>query len=169
MAVLRNVKVIWASIQAPNTKFEHEWSVDAIVTEEQAKELQAAAKKVNPKGIKFGKTDDGAILFSVKRKVNKFNGDENKAPVCVGTEKGIDGRLLPVTDLVGNGSLCNVQYNMYEWDNQFGKGVGLDFKGLQVLELVSYGAQDGDEFDSDEESSPEAPGKDDFDDFDDDI
>ena len=169
MSVLREVKVLWTSIQAPDTKFEHVWRTDVIVTQEQADILQAEAKAVNPKGIKFRKGDNGEIIFRVKRKVQKATGDENKAPVCRGTKRDeLTNELETIKALVGNGSLCNVQYNFYHWDNSFGDGVNADFCGLQVLELVSYGVADGDEFDEVATTSkPEAPkeskGDDDYD------
>jgi len=169
MSVLRNVKVLWTSIQAPDTKFEHVWRTDVIVSKEQANALQAEAKAVNPKGIKFRKGENGEIIFRVKRKIVKATGVENKAPVCQGTKKNeLTGQLNTIKALVGNGSLCNVQYNFYHWDNSFGDGVNADFCGLQVLELISYGVVDGDEFDEVEASSkPEAPepskGDDDYD------
>ena len=49
---------------------------------------------------------------------------------------------------VGNGSKVKVHYN--EWESTWNGTVykGLDFKGMQVLELVEYGVADGDEFDA---------------------
>lgn len=148
MALLNNVSVLWTSIQAPDTKFDHVWRTDAVITQEQADTLQAEAKKVNPKGIKFRKGDNDEIIFRVTRKVNRADGGTNDAPKCVSTERGSDGKPLPFTELVGNGSICNIQYSFYNWENSFGNGCGVDFKGLQVVDLVSYGAPDGDEFEA---------------------
>lgn len=147
MAILENVRVQWTAIQAPDTTFEHVWQTDAILTKEQADELQKQAKAINAKGIKFKKTDDGHFTYRFKRSVMKKDGSgENPAPKCVGTKKGIDGKLEPFTELVGNDSICNIQYSFYEWSNKFGNGVSADFKGLQVVKHVPYGVGDGDEF-----------------------
>ena len=75
----------------------------------------------------------------------------------------LTGDLVKITDLVGNGSVCNVQYSLFKWGpNKFGSGIGIDFKGLQVLSLVSYGAADGDEFGEEEVvDTPASKAKDD--------
>jgi len=172
MAVLKNVQVRWAQIQAPDTRYDPQWSVDALLTKEQAKAISDAAKKVHKKGVKIKKDDDGQLYYKFSRKVDKADGSgENKAPRC------IDGQKNPVTDLIGNGSLCNIQYSVFPWDNKFGTGVGIDFAGIQVLELVSFGGDadefgvegeaEGDEFDS-SPTTPTAPaeGSEDYDDDD---
>ena len=140
MAILNNVKVNWASVHKPNTQFEPAWEVQAILTKEQAAELQAAAKKINPKGIKIKKDDDGTLSFRFKRAVTRKDGKgENEAPIV------IDANKEPFTKLIGNGSVCNIKYAFIPWNNKFGNGVTTDFKGIQVVELVEFG--DNEDFD----------------------
>lgn len=142
MSVLKNVPVRWVQIQSPDTRYDHQWSLDALLTKEQAKKLSAEAKAVHSKGVKIKKDDDGQLFFKFSRKVNKSDGSgENSQPVC------IDGHKTPLTCLIGNGSVCNIQYNVFSWANKFGEGAGIDFMGMQVLDLVSFGGSDGDEFD----------------------
>lgn len=168
MSVLKNVKVEWASIQECDRKFQPVYRVDCIVSDEQMDEIQEAAKKLSSKGIKFRKNDNGDNVFRVKRNEMRADGSLNKKPVCKGTVKSeLTGQLEDITALVGNGSLCNVQYNLYAWENSFGSGVNADFNGMQVLDLVSYGAADGDEFGEEEGStSSSKPSSPDFDDDD---
>jgi hypothetical protein len=52
---------------------------------------------------------------------------------------------------VGNGSDVRVQYNEYEGENKYGPYKGLDLQAVQVLELVPYKSQDGEELLSDGE------------------
>lgn len=140
MAQLNNVPVQWCSIQAADTQFEPQWCVEAILTEGQAATLVAESKKFNSKGIKI-KNKDGVLSYRFTRRVLRGDGDgENTAPKCV------DAANTPLNKLVGNGSICNIQYSFFGWDNKFGNGVKSDFKGLQVLDLVSYGEADGDSF-----------------------
>ena len=52
---------------------------------------------------------------------------------------------------VGNGSKVRVQYNEYSGEGKFGPYVGLDLQAVQVIDLVAYKSQDGDELLSDGE------------------
>ena len=47
--------------------------------------------------------------------------------------------------LVGNGSKVRVQYRPWQTINSYGTFKGLDLQAMQVLELVEYGGQDGEE------------------------
>jgi hypothetical protein len=150
MAILRNVPVSWASVQKPNVMFEPCWEIQVTLTSEQAKELVAESKGVNPKGIKVKNEDDGTKTFRFRRKVAKSDGSgENKPPVVCGP-LGKDDKF---DKLIGNGSICNIQYGFAAYDNKFGKGVVTDLKGVQVLVHVPFGVQDGDEFGSADPSS----------------
>ena len=148
MAVILG-EVEWASIQAPNTKFEPCWTIDVLIDAKQAKAYVAESKKVNSAGAKPKKEADGRYRIKIARDVSRSKGDgDNPAPVVR------DKRNRNMTALVGNGSICKVQYRFYEWKNSYGTGVGADLKGVQVLELVEYGEPDGDEF-ADEDSDNE--------------
>lgn len=137
-------KALWASIQTPNTKFDPVYQIDLVIEDKQV----AGAKKA---GLKIKKTDDGNVV-RFRRPQFRSSGEENKKPVVV------DGSNKQLTSLVGNGSLVNVQFSVYEYDNQFGKGTGSDLQGVQVLELVSYTSEDGGEFEvEDTEFEAEKP------------
>jgi hypothetical protein len=142
MALFKNVEVLWANVLTPNTKFQPEWQVTALLDQDQFDILQEEAKKLYPKGLgKVKPNEDGFYEVKVKRRVAKADGTgDNAMPVC------IDANRKQFDKNIGNGSICNVQYSVYYYDNKFGKGIGLDFKGIQVLEHVPYGIQDGEEF-----------------------
>lgn len=122
----------WASVQAPNTTFEPVYTIDLAVTDEVASDL----KKM---GLN-GKTTEEGKLFKFKRKQFRQDGTENNKPVIR------DAANQPFSDLIGNGSEVIVQFSTYEWTNKFGKGIGADLQGVQVIELVPYRTGDGDEF-----------------------
>jgi hypothetical protein len=140
MPVLRNVKVSWASVQKPNIQFEPAWEVRVHLTPELAKQLQAEAKAIHKKGIKLTTEDNGELTFRFRRRVARPDGTENKPPVC------FDKNKQPFSKLIGNGSICDVQYSFTPYDNKFGSGVTNDFKGIMVKELIAYGEQDGEGF-----------------------
>jgi hypothetical protein len=151
MAILRNVPVQWASVTKPNIQFEPAWEIQVTLTTEQAKELVAEAKAINPKGIKIKNEDDGTKTYRFKRKVKKADGvTENKAPVVCGP----GGKDDVFDKLIGNGSICNIQYGFAAYDNKFGKGVVSDLKGVQVIVHVPFGVQDGDEFGATDSTPP---------------
>lgn len=152
----------WASIQQPNTKFDHVWSIDVVVDMETAKRLKA-------EGLPVKKDKDGDIIIKCKKKVFRKDGSKNQPP------RVVDGNKEPLMDLVGNGSKVNVQYQPYEWNFAGNSGIGAGLVAVQVLELVPFEGA-GDEFDAvgdtkvvqqDGGSSGSSDGG--LDDFDDDI
>ena len=164
MPVLKNVKVSWASVQKPNIMFEPAWEIQVHLSDEQAKDLQAEAKAILPKGIKIKVDDNGEKTFRFRRKVARADGQgENKPPVVC----GMGGKDDVFEDLIGNGSICNVQYVLVKYDNpKFGKGITTDLKGVQVVHHVPFGVQDGDEFGSAAKESTSTKDDDSFDDGD---
>jgi hypothetical protein len=148
MAVLKGVEVMWACVQVPNTKFnsEGEWSIDVVkLTPEHVIQLQTDAKAADPKGCKIKNEDDGTKSFKFKRKC--FRADKlTKEPVPNDKPKVLDAQGNEVKTLVGNGSICDVQYAFVPYDNKFGKGVTTDLKAIKIISLVAFGAADGDEF-----------------------
>ena len=149
MSILRSVPVKWAFVNKPSVKFEHCYEVQVTLTDEQAKALIEESKLVDPKGkgIKLKKDDDNNYIYRFKRRVERADGTLNKVPVAVDK----DGRT-PFTANIGNGSVCNVQYVFVKYDHpKFGVGVTNDFKGIQVLQHVAFGEDDGEGFDNEEE------------------
>lgn len=157
MAVLKEVEVRWAQVLTPDTRFEPVWTIEAILTEDHKDQLIAESKSVDPKGkgVKIKEDDNGNPIFRFRRKVNKADGSGENQPPLVCGPGGKDDKW---DKLIGNGSICNIQYRAVPYENKFGKGVILDLKGVQVVHHVPYGAQDGDEFEAvDTPSKPRTP------------
>ena len=136
MPVLSNAKVNWAKIQEPERHAEYgdSWSVEVVLSPAQVQQLTTdglEAKIDDQKGK--DKTPTGHKIIRLKRKTQgnrKAGGTFDKQqPKCVDSVK------QPFTDLIGNGSVCNVAYNVVK--SNF--GISADFAGIQVLELVSFG------------------------------
>lgn len=129
MAVLRNVKVNWASVQTPNTQFEPCWEIQAVFNSDAQKdEFLAESKKIDPKGkgVKIKEDNDGNFVFRFRRKVERADGKGENSPPLVCGPKGKDD---PFDAMIGNGSVCNIQYAFLPYSNKFGKGVTVDLKG----------------------------------------
>lgn len=161
MAVIQG-KVKWASVQSPNETYEPAWQVDVVL------EDMEEAKALREQGLNVKKDKDGDVILKLKQSVYRKDGvTRNKAPRVVDADKEV------FLDLIGNGSLCNVQYNVRPWEYKGKTGVAGDLRAVQVLELVPYDNADKDEFDvveggTQEAQAPaatEAPA----DDFDDDL
>jgi len=147
MAVIKG-KVMWAQVQQPDTKFEHMWHVTVLLeTKEQQDQIINDSKATDPKGkgVKLKEDDNGVKIYRFKRKVHKADGSgENPKPlVC-----GLGGKEDIFDKLIGNGSVCNIQYRFVPYNNKFGSGVTCDLQAIQVLEHIPFGEQDGDAFES---------------------
>lgn len=134
--LLKNVKVRWVFVNhlanTEHKKFKNCWSVTVMLNDEQVKTLEN-------QGLTVMTNDEGESFIRFRRnEVQVSSGKNNEKPVCVMS----DGRT-EYKGMVGNGSVCNVQYRVYEWDGD----IYSDFMGLQVLSLVEYGNTDGSEFD----------------------
>ena len=120
----------WASVTSPNTTFEPVYTVNLVITEDEADRLRS-------EGIKVIDKDEGPTVV-IKRKVNGPNGMIRKAP------KLIDRNRQELNCKIGNGSRVKVQYKPWEVNRSGSTYKGLDFQGMQVLDLITY-AVDGDE------------------------
>lgn len=121
----------WASVTSPNTTFEPVYTVNLVLNDNDADRLRS-------EGIRVVDKDEGPTVV-IKRKVNGPNNMVRRAP------KLIDRNRNPLDCKIGNGSRVKVQYKPWEVERNGQTFKGLDFQGMQVLELVTYEV-DGDEF-----------------------
>ena len=143
MAVLEGT-AYWASVLAPNTKFEPTYSVNLIVDREIIEEYKS---KGFTKQVK--EMEDVGTALVIKRKVNwkdKKTGQIHTRPA----PRLFDKAKQPLDCQVGNGSRVKVQFR--EWESVDGEWTGLDFQAMQVLDLVEYSSTspDGAEFEVEE-------------------
>ena len=142
MAILEG-KAYWASVTTPNTTFEPVYTVDLVVSDDIADDFNSRGFRVKNLTIKNedGTEDSVGRAVVIKRKVNGANGMVRPAPKLFDKDKN------PLDTIVGNGSTVRVQYNEWETENKYGQFKGLDFQAMQVVDLVSVKAGDGDELD----------------------
>jgi hypothetical protein len=124
MAVLEG-HAYWSFVTTPNTKFTPCYSVNLVVDPEIAEDFRS-------RGFPVKDMDEGPALI-IKRKVNGPNGMVREAPELLDRYKN------KIDVAVGNGSRVKVLFK--EWDTKWNGTVykGLDFKAMQVLDLVEYG------------------------------
>lgn len=166
----------WAFVQSP--KKEHTtkkgqiipsvYTLDLILDVKTAKELKAKGFKVKKieKEIK-GIPDAVGKPFLQIKKPAMYEGIPTDPPEVV------NGKLQPMTKLIGNGSEVNVIFAAREWEAFGQKGVSAKLRKVQVIKLVEYaGAEDLEEFEEiegfEEEEKPKVKKKsDEFDELDD--
>lgn len=133
MAIIRNARVSWVKCDPnhPDPGFDGDspaWSLDY---ENPTDEVKAIWKEHNLGGLKQRK-DTGEDYILIKRKATPFkNGDVKPSPTVV------DGHLKPLDpNLIGNGSIVNIQYSIYPWKFNTKTGESADLSGIQVINLV---------------------------------
>lgn len=133
MAKLENVEVMWACVHEVN-EMSGKYQIDAV--------------NLSPKQAKAFK-DAGVTVTTCDRDENnrgKFVTLKSTKPVKV-----VDMGKNEITDLIGNGSICNIAWNPFDWKFKGKSGTSAGLQALQVKDLVSY-AGGVDEFDAEEES-----------------
>ena len=117
--ILNNCKVKWAHVHEPDSRFPPpSWSVNIYLDPDQ---LTAVAKE----GVPF-KTDDDGPYIQAKRKTKNQKGSDVKPP------RVVDMMKKPFTEEIGNGSICNVIVQPYDWTFGGKKGRGMWLDAIQV-------------------------------------
>ena len=99
--VLSGCPVKWAHLINPDTKYDHKWSVDAYLSDDDAKELKSI-------GFNIKDSEDGPFI-KLTRKCKTMAGKVMSPPQVVCKDPS-----QPFTDEVGNGSICNIKvYAVY--------------------------------------------------------
>ena len=131
-------KAYWASIPSQNTTFDPDgvWTVDVgNLNKEAIEQLKTDGLTVKNKG------DDRGDFVTIKRKVRRKDGQMNRTPDLVDSNK----RQM-VGTMIGNGSEVNVLYSTYDWEFKGRKGTSADLKSVQVTDLIPYNAEEGESF-----------------------
>lgn len=120
-------KVAWASVQKPNEKYTPRWEVCVYPEDEDV------IKELEGKGVVF-KVDEntGEKFIRVTKNVMRRNGEKNDPP------RVVDAAKNPFENLIGNGSVCNVMFNLWEYDSFGNKGVKALLEAVQVINHVPY-------------------------------
>jgi hypothetical protein len=120
-------KCYWAKVQAPDTVYEPQWSIDICVDDNNREAILKDGLTIKNKG------DERGDFIQIRQKVSRRDGTENSPPIILDAQKN------PMTKLIGNGSIVNVQYTPFEWSMNGKSGVSPLLKKVQVVNLVPYG------------------------------
>ena len=143
MALLKNVEIKWAKLGRAENKYMSEdtqWSIQTIVTDEISKQFVKDGLLTKERY-----NEDDRPIISFRRDTHyRKTGDERTPPRVV----DLFGLELDA-DSIGNGSICNIQYSIRDWEYQGRKGKSMELLAVQVIDHVIYsgGSSAGDEFD----------------------
>ena len=120
-------KCHYASITEPNTKFDPVWSIQVEVNDDNRDTIEAAKLPIN------NKADDRGDFVTIKRKVNRADGTERKAPFVKDSQNNLwNGKMI------ANGSVVNVKAIPYDWNYAGKSGVSADLAAVQVVDFIEY-------------------------------
>jgi len=128
----------WAFVNHTNNKYPKNdggtYQIDIInLTPDQVDQLKGEGLKPLNKG------DDRGDYYSFKRHEKNAKGELNKKPEVT------DSSGQNFAGNIGNGSVVDVRYKVFEWNNSFGKGLSADLQKTRIRELVVYEGDGSDE------------------------
>lgn len=132
--VLKSVRVKWAHLHSPDTKYNPMYSVDVMLDADDSKELKGL-------GVNVRDSEDGPWI-KVLTYVTTKAGKKNRQPRVVGLDPKV-----PFTEEIGNGSICNIlMWSKYvKVDGEWKLPTYLE--AVQVIEHVPYTAGESSGFD----------------------
>lgn len=129
-------KCHYACVVEPNTRYDPVWSIQVEVNDDNRKTIEAAKLPVNNKG------DDRGDFVTIKRKVNRADGTERKAPFVKDSQNNLwNGKMI------ANGSVVNVKAVPYDWNYAGKSGVSADLAAVQVVDFIEYTGSQVEDFD----------------------
>jgi len=148
-----NVKVMWTKLQEdkPEPPYQGEgtssWTIQAILDNAQADKYKESG--LYPKFKRNQEHDlvleDGLKQVKLKKSTTFGVNGKGKKPVVV-----VDVYGNPFRDLIGNGSVCNIQCSAHTWTRDGKQNTSLELQAVQVVELVEYNEDEaGDNFEPD--------------------
>ena len=146
-----NVKVMWTKLQEdkPEAPYQgegtHNWTIQAVLDDAQADKYKDAG--LFPKFKRNQEHDivleEGLRQIKLKKSATFGVNGKPKRPVVV-----VDVYGNAFTDLIGNGSVCNIQCSAHTWTRDGKTNTSLELQAVQVVELVEYNEEEasGDAF-----------------------
>jgi hypothetical protein len=133
----------WAKVGTPEKKFrsnDTQWSIKLLVEPKTSKAWVKKGLASKEKKMEIDGKLHPCILLTAATKSNE--GKDLKAPFIVDLfGRKVDG------DIIGNGSVVNVEYRIFDWEYGGEKGSKPILQAVQVKELVKRaGATQGSEF-----------------------
>ncbi|MGY8868070.1 MAG: hypothetical protein ACKVJK_20890 [Methylophagaceae bacterium] len=123
----------------------HYWTIQVVLDDVQADKYKETG--LFPKFKRNQEHDivleEGLRQVKLKKSTTFGVNGKPKQPVVV-----VDVYGNPFTDLIGNGSVCNVQCSAHTWTRDGKTNTSLELQAVQVVELIAYDEEEssGDTF-----------------------
>jgi len=122
--ILYNCEVKWARLTAPD-QMSGKWSIRIYLSPEQADALRAER-------LELKADEDKRVFINASRKPVTSKGKKVEPPRVVGMDK------KPFEKEIGNGSICNIIADPYDWTFGNKTGRGLWLNAVQVVTWKEY-------------------------------
>ena len=145
--IIKNVEVHWTAVKQVN-QMSGKYQTDFYFTDKDAQDALVAAIdtaweehkgtfKGSPQSLGYAETEDGKIKFKATQAPQSADG-KYTFNVGVYDAKAIklEGESIPS---IGNGTIANVDINIYPYTFKNNKGVKLNLQAIQIIDLKEYG------------------------------
>ena len=160
--VIQNVKVEWVDIINPN-QMSGKYSTDFYFQDKDAEakfvdlieaawEEHKGSFKGDPQSLGYSIKEDGVLKFKATQAPQSNDGKYTFTVAAYDSKaKEIDPKPS-----IGNGSICNLDVELYPYTFKNKKGVKLNLRAIQVLNLVEFNGQ-GNNFQAQDDGYEAAP------------
>lgn len=140
--IIKNVKLNWTSVVTPNSmsgKYQTDFYLDnprdLMNTINELWEDHKGSFKGQAQSLGYSETDDGQIKFKASQAPESSDG-KYKFEVKV-----YDAKANQLSDVpnIGNGTKANVDIELYPYVFKNNKGIKINLKAIQILDLVEFG------------------------------
>jgi len=145
MAIVKNVELEWTSIVTPN-QMSGKYSTDFYFSDKEVE--QAFVKQIDdaweshkgthkgaPQSLGYSETEEGRIKFKATQAPKSNDGKYTFEVLCFDAK----AKKLDTVPSIGNGTVANVDLELYPYTFKNNKGVKLNLKAIQILELKENG------------------------------
>ncbi len=154
--IVKSVELEWVSIVTPN-QMSGKYSTDFYFNDKDAEnalvkqiddawESHKGTHKGAPQSLGYTETEDGRIKFKATQAPKSNDGKYTFTVLC------FDAKAKKLTDgdipSIGNGTIANVDLELYPYTFKNNKGVKLNLKAIQIMDLKEYGNAAGAGFES---------------------
>lgn len=144
--IIRGVKLNWTSVVHPNQmsgKYQTDFyfqdakaETDLITLIEEAWADHKGSFKGNPQSLGFSETEDGEIKFKASQAPQSNDGKYTfEVSVYDAKANKLEGSKIPS---IGNGTIANIDIDLYPYTYKNNKGVKLNLKAIQIIKLEEY-------------------------------
>lgn len=143
--IVKKVELQWTSVKQVNT-MSGKYQTDFYFQDKKAQEELIAAIdniweehkgtfKGQPQSLGYSETDEGRIKFKATQAAQSADG---KYTFEVGV---YDAKARKLEDIpnIGNGTIANIDFEIYAYTFKNNKGVKLNLKNIQIIDLKEYG------------------------------